>query len=129
MDPHQPPLLCSQGPDLPKEADDDAAQPPHKSLDLFSRLLSIHTKLSLDLFIKPCPSLTGELVPHTDNPHTSPPLVLVSKLHGQSEAVEEHESVLMVASRFSITVLLPYLKQLIHSYNTCMVCMCWIYRV
>jgi NAD(P)H-flavin reductase len=72
---------------------------------------------ALDLFIEPRRGLTRELVLHADSPHSLSPLVLVSGPHGWSEAVDEYESVLMVASGFGIAALLPYLKRLIHGHN------------
>jgi NAD(P)H-flavin reductase len=38
--------------------------------------------------------------------------------HGQSIAMEKYETVLMVASGFGIAAQLPYLKRLIHGYNS-----------
>ncbi|KAH8800659.1 hypothetical protein F5884DRAFT_862570 [Xylogone sp. PMI_703] len=43
---------------------------------------------------------------------------MFSGLHGMDVAMDEYASVLMVASGFGIAALQPYLKKLIHGYNT-----------
>jgi NAD(P)H-flavin reductase len=42
----------------------------------------------------------------------------VSGPHGISEPVSQHDTVLTVASGFGIADVIPYLKQLLHGYNT-----------
>jgi NAD(P)H-flavin reductase len=39
--------------------------------------------------------------------------------HGTSEIVDGFETVLLIASGFGIAVTIPYLKKMIHGYNTC----------
>jgi NAD(P)H-flavin reductase len=46
------------------------------------------------------------------------PLVLFSGPHGKSIPMDDYENILIVASSFGIIAHLPYLKQLIHGYNT-----------
>ena len=39
--------------------------------------------------------------------------------HGASESVDEYETVLLMATDFGIAAATPYLKEMIHGYNTC----------
>ncbi|KAI9769850.1 MAG: hypothetical protein M1840_003844 [Geoglossum simile] len=71
----------------------------------------------LDLFIEPRRGLTRELLYHAKNGHSMDPLVLFSGPHGKSVRIDKYENILMVATGFGIAGHLPYLKQLIHSYN------------
>lgn len=47
---------------------------------------------------------------------------LFSGPHGISAPVGEYESILMIASGFGMVALLPYLRQLIHGYQTRKAC-------
>lgn len=38
--------------------------------------------------------------------------------HGVTERVDRYETVLVVASGFGITAVIPYMKKIIHGYNT-----------
>ncbi|KAI9777253.1 MAG: hypothetical protein M1839_008983 [Geoglossum umbratile] len=71
----------------------------------------------LDLFIEPRRGLTRELLYHAKNDHSVNPLVLFSGPHGKSTRMDKYENILMVTTGFGIAGHLPYLKQLIHSYN------------
>lgn len=46
-------------------------------------------------------------------------LALFSGPHGVSIPVGENETILMVGTGFGIAAQLPYLRKLIHGYNTC----------
>ncbi|KAH6668517.1 cell surface metalloreductase [Halenospora varia] len=76
---------------------------------------------TLELFIQPRRGLTRELFSHgtLDARDSVPRLALFSGPHGVSIPVVEYETVLMVATGFGIAALLPYLRELIHGYNTC----------
>ncbi|OJD23047.1 hypothetical protein ACJ73_05605 [Blastomyces percursus] len=74
---------------------------------------------TLDLFIQPRHGLTLDLLRHVEVDHgisLSFP-ALVSGPHGTSESAGQYETVLVVASDFGVAPVIPYLKQLIHSYN------------
>ena len=75
---------------------------------------------TLELFIQPRRGLTRELFSHgTLNERVSVPrLALFSGPHGTSVPVGEYETVVMVATGFGIAAQLPYLRKLIHGYNT-----------
>jgi NAD(P)H-flavin reductase len=73
---------------------------------------------TLDLLIEPRGGLTRELLYHAERGYTINPIVMFSGPHGIDVAMDEYESVLMVASGFGIAALLPYLKKLIYGYNT-----------
>ena len=72
----------------------------------------------LDLFIEPRRGLTRKLLSYTKNGHAMNSLVLFSGPHGKSVPMDDCENILMVASSFGIAAQLPYLKRLIHGYNT-----------
>ncbi|KAJ5642331.1 hypothetical protein N7490_006331 [Penicillium lividum] len=46
-------------------------------------------------------------------------MALISGPHGITESVENYESVLLVASGMGLAAIIPYVKMLIHGYNTC----------
>ncbi|EDN08845.1 predicted protein [Histoplasma mississippiense (nom. inval.)] len=75
---------------------------------------------SLDLFVQPRQGLTADLLRHAevDNGVSLSFPALVSGPHGTSEPAGQYETVLIVASGFGIAPVIPYLKQLIHGYNT-----------
>ena len=73
---------------------------------------------TLELLIEPRGGLTRELWHYAKDRPSIHPFVMFSGPHGQGIAVEEYETILMVASGFGIAAQLPYLKRLIHGYNT-----------
>jgi NAD(P)H-flavin reductase len=77
---------------------------------------------TLDLFIEPCRGLTRELLQHAKSGRVINALVMFSGSYGKSVAMEEFETIVMVASGFGIAAQLPYLKRLIHGYNAREVC-------
>jgi hypothetical protein len=82
------------------------------SLTVFSWAAPVQD--TLDLLIEPQRGLTRELLNHAKRGYTINPIVMFSGPHGMDLAMDRYESVLMVASGFSIAALLPYLKKLIH---------------
>ncbi len=72
----------------------------------------------IDLLIEPQRGLTRDLLYHAKGDHAANFLVLFSGPHGTSVAMDEYESILMVASGFGIATHLPYLKRLIYGYNS-----------
>ena len=72
----------------------------------------------LDLFIEPRRGLTRELLYHAKSGQAMQTLVLFSGPHGKSVCMDGCENILMVASGFGIAAQLPYLKRLIHGYNS-----------
>lgn len=75
----------------------------------------LHT---IDLLIDPQRGLTRELLYHAKEGHAMNLLVVFSGPHGTSVAMDEYESIFMVASGFGIATHLPYLKRLIYGYNS-----------
>lgn len=73
---------------------------------------------TINLLIEPQRGLTRDLLYHAKSNYTTNYLVLFSGPHGTSVAMDEYESILMVASGFGITTQLPYLKSLIYGYNS-----------
>ncbi|KAH6668340.1 hypothetical protein B0J14DRAFT_600446 [Halenospora varia] len=76
---------------------------------------------TLELFVQPRRGLTRKLFSHgtLDTRNLIPRLALFSGPHGISIPVVEYETVLMVAAGFGIAAQLPYLRKLIHGYQTC----------
>ncbi|PVH70391.1 cell surface metalloreductase [Cadophora sp. DSE1049] len=76
---------------------------------------------TLELFIQPRGGLTRKLFSHgTLDPRDSVPRrAFFSGPHGISIPVVEYETILMVATGFGIAAQLPYLRKLIHGYQTC----------
>lgn len=72
---------------------------------------------TLDLLIEPRGGLTLQLL-HRSRVRTDPCRILFSGPHGYSVPVGEYEVVLMAASGFGIAAQLPYLKRLLHGYNS-----------
>jgi FAD-binding domain len=72
----------------------------------------------LNLFIEPHRGLTRELLNHAQKGRAKHSPVLFSGPHGKSVCMDDYENILMVASDFEIAAQLPYLKRLIHGYNT-----------
>ncbi|KAH7108732.1 hypothetical protein B0J11DRAFT_602113 [Dendryphion nanum] len=72
----------------------------------------------LDLFIQPRKGFTRELLSYSGNGPVTNALVVFSGPHGRSIPMDDCENILMVGSGFGIAAHLPYLKQLIHGYNT-----------
>jgi len=73
---------------------------------------------TIDLLIEPQRGLTRNLLYHAKENHATNYLVLFSGPYGTSVAMDEYESILMVASGFDIATQLPYLKSLIYGYNS-----------
>lgn len=72
---------------------------------------------TLDLLIEPRRGLTQELLYHAKKGYTLNPIVVFSGPHGPRVSMNEHESILMVASGFGIAALFSHLKRLIYGYN------------
>ncbi|POR31235.1 Uncharacterized protein TPAR_08558 [Tolypocladium paradoxum] len=73
---------------------------------------------SLDLLIEPRRGLTQQLlVRSSKDPHCTCPAIFTGP-YGISVPVGEYGVVLMIASGFGIVAQLPYLKQLLHGYNS-----------
>jgi NAD(P)H-flavin reductase len=73
---------------------------------------------TIDLLIEPQRGLTRDLLYHAKKNRATNYLVLFSGPHRTSFAMDEYESILMVASGFGIATQLPYLKSLIYGYNS-----------
>jgi NAD(P)H-flavin reductase len=94
---------------------------PQTSLDLiiesrkgFTRTLKVHSK---EMQLPNRGEVRGRDKERARRP-TETYLVLLSGPHGRSVPAGNYEVVLMIASGFGIVALLPYMKQLIHQYNT-----------
>jgi predicted ferric reductase len=76
---------------------------------------------TLELFIQPRRGLTRRLFSHgtLDTRDAIPRRAFFSGPHGTSIPVVEYETILMVATGFGIAAQLPYLRKLIHGYQTC----------
>ncbi|KAL5325409.1 hypothetical protein ACEPPN_006534 [Leptodophora sp. 'Broadleaf-Isolate-01'] len=72
---------------------------------------------TIELFVQPRRGFTRKLLYHAANGHLRSPVVMFSGPHGTSIAMDEYESVLMVASGFGIAAHLSSLKKLIYGYN------------
>lgn len=75
----------------------------------------------LDLLVQPRRGLTKTLVrqPHAVGSSGFSSWALYSGPHGISEHVDNYESVLLVACGAGLAAVIPYVKKLIHGYNTC----------
>ncbi|KAI9715685.1 MAG: hypothetical protein M1812_005837 [Candelaria pacifica] len=75
---------------------------------------------TLDLLVEPRKGLTRELLHHAKNDNIARSrLVLFSGPHGASVEMRDYKTVVMIASGFGIAAHLPYLRRLIHGYNSC----------
>lgn len=74
----------------------------------------------LELAVKPCRGLTKSLAHRAQmmGPSGFQCVALFSGPHGITESVDRYESVLCVASGLGIAAVTPYVKHLIHGYNT-----------
>ena len=72
---------------------------------------------TLDLLIEPQRGLTQELLYHAKKGHTINPVIMFNGPHGPRVAMDEYESILIVASGFGIAAHLPHLKRLIYGYD------------
>lgn len=72
---------------------------------------------TLDLLIEPRRGLTQELLYHAKKGYTLNPIVVFSGPHGPHVSMDEHESILMVASGFGIAAHFSHLKRLMYGYN------------
>jgi hypothetical protein len=80
----------------------------------------------LELFVEPRRGLTRDLLYHAQTAEKGATFrsrrVMFSGPHGVSAPVGEYESVFMIATGFGMAALFPYLKKLIHCYQTRKVC-------
>ncbi|KAJ5987708.1 hypothetical protein N7481_002918 [Penicillium waksmanii] len=76
---------------------------------------------TIELFVQPRGGITSDLLSlATGAPGCSVPfLAMFTDPHGTSEIVDRFKTVLLVASGFGIATTIPYLKKMIHGYNTC----------
>jgi predicted ferric reductase len=72
---------------------------------------------TVDLLIEPRRGVTQELLVHAKKGSTIYRLVMFSGPHGTSVAMDEYETILMIASGFGIAAHLAHLKRLIHGYS------------
>ena len=72
---------------------------------------------TVDLLIEPQRGVTRELLHHAKEGGAMDRLVMFSGPHGTSVAMDEYETILMVASGFGIAAHLPHLKRLIYGYS------------
>ena len=91
----------------------------------------VHEKQdTLELFVEPCCGWMRELLSCAQAGESGRVFgsrwALFSGPHGPSAPVGRYESVLMIASGLGMAAQLPYLKQLIHRYQTCKVITCRI---
>ncbi|KAL1969867.1 hypothetical protein VTN77DRAFT_7376 [Rasamsonia byssochlamydoides] len=68
----------------------------------------------INLLVSPQRGLTQKLAKATGGPC----LTLFSRPHGISAPIDQCRTIVMVASDFGMVSFLPYLRQLIYSYNT-----------
>lgn len=73
---------------------------------------------TLDFLIEPRRGITQDFIHHAKNGSGSNLLAIFSGPHGASVDISEYENILMVASGFGIAAHLPYLKKMIHGYNS-----------
>ncbi|KAJ6112290.1 hypothetical protein N7523_002112 [Penicillium sp. IBT 18751x] len=76
---------------------------------------------TLKLLVQPRNGFSADLVRHgalpTDNSISF--LALFTGPHGITEDVDPYETTLIIATGFGIVTSIPYLKKIIHGYNTC----------
>lgn len=82
---------------------------------------------NLQLIVEPRKGLSRQLLCYAKN--NRPYFVFFSGFYGRSAAVDSYKFVLLVADRFGIAAILPYLKKLIYGYNHCRACTQQIYLV
>ncbi|KAJ6102607.1 cell surface metalloreductase (FreA) [Penicillium sp. IBT 16267x] len=75
----------------------------------------------LEILVQPHQGLTKTLARRANlmGPDGFSCMALFSGPHGITESVENYESVLLVASGMGLAAVIPYVKMLIHGYNTC----------
>ncbi|KAL2866166.1 NADPH oxidase family protein [Aspergillus lucknowensis] len=73
---------------------------------------------TLELLVQTCRGLTKTLHTRAADDGQASFSAFVVGPHGFSEPVDQYESILAVASGFGIAGIIPYLKQLLHGYNT-----------
>lgn len=54
-------------------------------------------------------------------------LIFFINPHGISQPVDQYEIILVIASKFDIAVIIPYLQNMIYGYNTCTSHIRWLY--
>ncbi|KAJ5183255.1 hypothetical protein N7492_000871 [Penicillium capsulatum] len=76
---------------------------------------------SLKLLVQPRSGFSADLIRHGALPTNSSIsfLALFTGPHGITEGVEQYETTLIIATGFGIVTSIPYLKKMIHGYNTC----------
>lgn len=76
---------------------------------------------TIELLVEPKKGITRSLARRAClmGPNGFDCLAMYSGPHGVTECVEKYETVLCVASGTGIAAILPYVKKLIHGYNTC----------
>lgn len=76
---------------------------------------------TMELLVQPRHGLTADLLRYAPAAAQSSIsfLAFFTGPHGISENVDQYESVLVIASGFGIATVIPYLKKMIHGYNTC----------
>ncbi|CRG91090.1 hypothetical protein PISL3812_08138 [Talaromyces islandicus] len=75
---------------------------------------------TLDLLVEPQRGFSADLLRHATaaSPGSASFLALITGPHGISEDVRRYESVVLLVDGFGIAAAIPYLKNLIYSYNT-----------
>lgn len=76
---------------------------------------------TLKLLVQPRNGFSADLVRHGALPTDSSVsfLALFTGPHGLTEDVDPYETTLIIATGFGIATSIPYLKKMIHGYNTC----------
>ncbi|EKV06683.1 hypothetical protein PDIG_76540 [Penicillium digitatum PHI26] len=76
---------------------------------------------TLKLLVQPRKGFSADLVRHGALPTDSliSFLALFTGPHGITEDVDPYETTLIIATGFGIVTSIPYLKKMIHGYNTC----------
>ncbi|KAJ5976642.1 hypothetical protein N7481_010349 [Penicillium waksmanii] len=76
---------------------------------------------AIELFVQPRGGMTSDLLSLAAGAPGCPVpfLAMFTGPHGTSEIVDGFETVLLIASGFGIAATIPYLKKMIHGYNTC----------
>lgn len=78
------------------------------------------TQEHLEMLIKPRSGWTLKLLAHSKSHHGgSDAFALFSGPYGIERPTQEYQIILLVATGFGIAALLPYLKKIIHEYNSC----------
>lgn len=75
----------------------------------------------MELLVQPRHGLTADLLRYVSTVAEGSVsfLVFFTGSHRISEYIDRYKIVLVIASRFGIATVIPYLKKIIYSYNTC----------